>query len=181
MKKTIAIISLIIAFFVIYFLQTNFFTWFTINGIMPNLFVILVLFIGLFAGRKLGFAFGIVFGLILDLLLGRTIGVSAFLLAIIGLVSEYLDKSFSKDSRIMIIITTIAGTIFFEVGYYIFKIIKFGAIFEFIPFISPTAHCCPTLKKLDALIVLAASSPTRFTVNINRFLAELNPFISSIT
>ena len=120
MKKTIAIISLIIAFFVIYFLQTNFFTWFTINGIMPNLFVILVLFIGLFAGRKLGFAFGIVFGLILDLLLGRTIGVSAFLLAIIGLVSEYLDKSFSKDSRIMIIITTIAGTIFFEVGYYIF-------------------------------------------------------------
>ena len=53
MKKTIAIISLIIAFFVIYFLQTNFFTWFTINGIMPNLFVILVLFIGLFAGRKL--------------------------------------------------------------------------------------------------------------------------------
>lgn len=135
MKKTIAIISLIIAFFVIYFLQTNFFTWFTINGIMPNLFVILVLFIGLFAGRKLGFAFGIVFGLILDLLLGRTIGVSAFLLAIIGLVSEYLDKSFSKDSRIMIIITTIAGTIFFEVGYYIFKIIKFGAIFEFIPFI----------------------------------------------
>lgn len=135
MKKTIAIISLIIAFFVIYFLQTNFFTWFTINGIMPNLFVILVLFIGLFAGRKLGFAFGIVFGLILDLLLGRTIGVSAFLLAIIGLVSEYLDKSFSKDSRIMIIITTIAGTIFFEVGYYIFKIIKFGAIFEFMPFI----------------------------------------------
>ena len=102
---------------------------------MPNLFVILVLFIGLFAGRKLGFAFGIVFGLILDLLLGRSIGVSAFLLAIIGLVSEYLDKSFSKDSRIMIIITTIAGTIFFEVGYYIFKIIKFGAIFEFIPFI----------------------------------------------
>ena len=135
MKKTIAIISLIIAFFVIYFLQTNFFTWFTINGIMPNLFVILVLFIGLFAGRKLGFAFGIVFGLILDLLLGRSIGVSAFLLAIIGLVSEYLDKSFSKDSRIMIIITTIAGTIFFEVVYYIFKIIKFGAIFGFIPFI----------------------------------------------
>ena len=50
MKKAIAIISLIIAFFVIYFLQTNFFTWFTIGGIMPNLFIILVLFIGLFIG-----------------------------------------------------------------------------------------------------------------------------------
>ena len=74
MKKAIAIISLIIAFFVIYFLQTNFFTWFTIGGIMPNLFIILVLFIGLFIGKKVGFILGIVFGIILDFLLGQAVG-----------------------------------------------------------------------------------------------------------
>lgn len=53
MKKTITIICLILSFFVIYFLQANFFTWFNIAGIMPNLYVILVLFIGLFMKRKL--------------------------------------------------------------------------------------------------------------------------------
>lgn len=135
MKKAIAIISLIIAFFVIYFLQTNFFTWFTISGIMPNLFVIFVLFIGLFVGKKMGFAFGIIFGFVIDFLLGRSIGISAFLLAIIGLASEYLEKSFSKDSKLMIMLTVAVGTMLFEIGYYIFKIIKWNATFEFLLFI----------------------------------------------
>ena len=128
MKKAIAIISLIIAFFVIYFLQANFFTWFTISGIMPNLFVILILFIGLFAGKKVGFILGIIFGVVLDFLLGQTIGISAFLLAVIGLIAGYLDKNFSKDSRIMLMMVVIVGTIFFESGYYIFKIIKSESI-----------------------------------------------------
>lgn len=135
MKKAIAIISLIIVFFAIYFLQTNFFTWFTISGIMPNLFVIFVLFIGLFVGKKMGFAFGIIFGLIIDFLLGKSIGPSALLLAVIGLISEYLEKSFSKDSKLMIILTVAVGTMFFEIGYYIFKIIRWNAIFEFLPFV----------------------------------------------
>jgi len=102
---------------------------------MPNLFIILVLFIGLFVGKKLGFVLGIVFGLIIDFLLGQAVGVSAFLLGIIGLIAEYLDKSFSKDSRIMLMMIVIAGTVFFEVGYYVFKIIKYGVAFEFVPFI----------------------------------------------
>lgn len=135
MKKAIAITSLILTFFIIYFLQTNIFTWFTIGGIMPNLFIILVLFIGLFVGKKLGFVLGIVFGLIIDFLLGQAVGVSAFLLGIIGLIAEYLDKSFSKDSRIMLMMIVIAGTVFFEVEYYVFKIIKYGVAFEFVPFI----------------------------------------------
>ena len=89
----------------------------------------------LFVGKKVGFILGIVFGIILDFLLGQAIGVSAFLLALIGLGAEYLDRSFSKDSRIMLMLIVIAGTVFFETGYYIFKILKYGAIFEFVPFI----------------------------------------------
>ena len=102
---------------------------------MPNLFIILVLFIGLFVGKKVGFILGIVFGIILDFLLGQTIGVSAFLLAVIGLVAEYLDKSLSKDSRIMLMMIVIVATVFYEFGYYIFKIIRLETIFEFVPFI----------------------------------------------
>ena len=53
MKKAITIIILCIVFILIYLLELNFFSWFTIAGVKPNLFVILTLFIGLYSGRKM--------------------------------------------------------------------------------------------------------------------------------
>jgi len=135
LKKTLSIITLIITFFIIYYLQTNFFSWFTIKGIMPNLFVIYVLYIGLFVGKKIGLVLGIIFGIIIDILLGTSIGITGLLLGIIGIVSEYLDKYFSKDSRITIMLIVLGGTVFFEIGYYIFKIIKWDIAIEIIPFL----------------------------------------------
>ena len=67
LKKAIINIVLILVAFLIYFLQSNFFTWCNIAGIMPNLFVILVLFIGLFANKIVGGIYGIVIGFFLDL------------------------------------------------------------------------------------------------------------------
>jgi len=52
-------------FLVIYFLQANFFSWYNIAGIKPNLFIILIMFIGLFLGRTCGFSLGIVFGFLM--------------------------------------------------------------------------------------------------------------------
>lgn len=135
MKKALIIISLIITFFIVYFLQANFFTWFTIAGIMPNLFVILVLFIGLFIGKKVGAVLGLVFGIFIDLIIGKAIGISGIMLALIGLIAEYIDKSFSKDSRITIMTITSIGTIIYEIGMYAFQIIRWGAMVEIIPFI----------------------------------------------
>ena len=66
MKKVIINIVLILTFFIIYFLQANFFSWFNIAGIMPNLFVVLALFIGLFTNRTMGTIYGVLTGLILD-------------------------------------------------------------------------------------------------------------------
>lgn len=121
MKKFKGILIIFLIFVVICFLQMNFFTWFNIAGIMPNLYVVLVLFIGLFVGEKLGIVFGIWFGIILDLLFGRIVGISSVLLAIVGFIGESFDKNFSKDNRIMIILISIGSTIIFEVGNYIFK------------------------------------------------------------
>ena len=70
MKKTIINIILVLITFIIYFLQSNFFSWFTIAGIMPNVFIILVLFIGLFASRTMGTAYGAAIGLFLDFTIG---------------------------------------------------------------------------------------------------------------
>lgn len=68
MKKAITIFVLFITFIIIYFLQLNFFSWFTISGIMPNLFIIFILFIGLYAGVKMGAGFGLALGFILDII-----------------------------------------------------------------------------------------------------------------
>ena len=54
MKKALIYISLIFVFIFIYLLQSVFFVNFTIAGVMPNIVVILVLFIGLFIGRSRG-------------------------------------------------------------------------------------------------------------------------------
>ena len=135
MKKVIAIIVLIISFFIIYFLQSNFFTWFTIARIQPNLFVMFILFIGLFAGKKIGLVLGIIFGFYIDVVIGRQIGISGIMLGLIGLAGEYLDKNFSKESRITIIIMIIGATIIFETGSYIFNLITLDITAEFLSFI----------------------------------------------
>ena len=119
MKNVIIIIATIFIFLILYFLQVNFFNWFTIAGILPNPFVILVLFLGLFAGKRVSVPMGIFFGIILDLFASKKIGISAIAFGIIGILAGILDKNFSKDSKITIILMTILVTAIYEIGGYI--------------------------------------------------------------
>lgn len=135
LKKVVAVIWLIMAFLIIYFLQANFFTWFTIAGVKPNLFIIYILFIGLFAGKKLGLILGIIFGLFIDIVIGRQIGISCVMFGIIGLLGEYLDKNFSKESRITIMIMIAGSTVIYELGCYIFNAITLDINVEIISFL----------------------------------------------
>ena len=57
MKKILIHIGLIFTFIIIYFLQSIFFSSFTIAGIMPNIFIILMLYIGLYMGRSMGITY----------------------------------------------------------------------------------------------------------------------------
>ena len=133
MKKVIAIALLIVSFLIIYFIQANFFNWFTIAGVKPNLFVIYILFVGLFAGKKLGLVLGIILGFFI--VIGRQIGISGIMLGIIGLIGEYLDKSFSKESRITIMLMIAGSTIIYEIGSYIFNILVLDITPEIINFV----------------------------------------------
>ena len=135
MKKILTIIGIIIVFLLIYFLQANFFTWFTISGVMPNLFVILILFIGLFIGKNVGFTLGLIFGIYLDLMVGKSIGISGIMLGILGIIAGYIDKNFSKDSRLTIMVIVALSTVVFEIGIYLFQIFKWGISVEIIPFL----------------------------------------------
>ena len=134
MKKFISIVVLILTFFLIYFLQSNFFTWFNIGGIIPNLYVILVLFIGLFVKRKQGLMFGIGCGLYLDIVLGKTVGISALTLGMIGLLGEILSKNFSKDSRFIVTLMVAIATMLYELTAYVLTMLRTSGTIEILYF-----------------------------------------------
>lgn len=135
MKKILINISLIITFIIIYLLQTVFFSHFTIAGIMPNIFVILMLFIGLYMGRTMGIIYGISFGIFIDIWIGKSMGFTSVALAIVGLLSGVLDKTLSKDSRITVLLMGIISTIVYEVILYFLQYMFLGINVEVLSFI----------------------------------------------
>lgn len=135
MKKALTILLLIISFLVIYFLQANFFSWFTIATVKPNLFIIFILFISLFAGYKVGISFGILSGLFLDIIIGKNIGTTAIMFGIIGAIGGYFDKNFSKESKLTIILMVVGCTFIYEIGAYLIQIIRLSINVEIKEFI----------------------------------------------
>lgn len=139
MKKVLIHIGLIITFIIIYLLQTIFFSQFTIAGIMPNILIILMLFIGLYMGRTCGIIYGIIFGIFIDIWIGKTLGLTSIALALIGVISGILDKTFSKDSRLIILLMGSICTIVYEIVLYFMQYMLFKInveIFQFIRILS---------------------------------------------
>lgn len=135
MKKTLIIIGIFIAFLITYFFQVNFFNWFTIAGVKPNLFVLFVLFISLFAGMKVGLSYALFFGLFLDIVLGKNLGSYTIMLAAVSVLGWAFDKNFSKDSRFTIMLMVACSTLLFEIGSYILSIAILNINVEILPFI----------------------------------------------
>ena len=135
MKKLTINICLILTAFIIYFLQSNFFNWFTISRVMPNLFVIFILFIGLFSNRITGIVYGVVIGGILDLTIGTQIGINAVGLGVIGFLAATFDKNFSKDSRATIMFMVLGTTFILEILVYILNYVVLSTNIEIINFI----------------------------------------------
>lgn len=135
MKKILIHIALIMTFIIIYLSQTIFFNQFTIAGIMPNLFIILMLFIGLYMGRTIGIIYGIIYGIFLDIWIGKTLGLTSIGLAVIGVISGLLDKTFSKDSRLTVLLMGSICTIIYEVALYFMQYMTMGINVEILQFI----------------------------------------------
>ena len=135
MKKILIHIGLIVTFIIIYLLQSIFFNLFTIAGIMPNIFIILMLYIGLYMGRAMGIIYGIIFGIFIDLWIGKTLGFTSIGLALIGVISGILDKTFSKDSRLIVLIMGTVCTVIYEIVLYFMQYIVIGINLEILQFI----------------------------------------------
>lgn len=115
MKKFKAIIILLLITLFVCFLQVNVFTWFNIAGIMPSFYVVFVLLVGLFTGNKIGLLTGIGLGIVIDSVNSSEFKLTFLLLGIVGLVGEILDRNFSKNNLITILVMCIITTIFFEI------------------------------------------------------------------
>ena len=77
--------------------------------------------------KILSFVLSVIIGLTIDFEVGRQfVGTTAIMLTIISVLSTYLDKNFSKDSRLTIIIMVILATIVYEIGLYGLNIFIFG-------------------------------------------------------
>ena len=135
MKRVIINIGLIITTIILYILQTNLFDWFTIAGVMPNLFVIFIIFIGLFGSKTMGTIYGLVIGLFLDLVIGARVGVNCIGLGLIGFLAMIFDKNFSKDSRMTIMVMVMVATVIFEVVVYLINYILVAVNIELVNFI----------------------------------------------
>ena len=135
MKKFLIHISLIIVFVVIYLLQTIFFSHFTIAGITPNIFIILMLYIGLYMGRTMGIIYGITYGIFLDIWVGKSMGLTSIALAIIGLISGMFDKTLSKDNRMTVLLMGVVCTVIYETLLYLLQYMVFAINIEIVSFI----------------------------------------------
>lgn len=135
MKKVFINMALILIGFIIYFLQANFFSWFTIGGVKPNLFVIYILFIGLFGNRSIGIIYGSIYGIFLDLLFEEKVGSNLLGLVLIGIIATLFDKNFSKDSRITIMFMVFGSTIIFEIVTYFTNYVLYSVNVEILNFI----------------------------------------------
>ena len=135
MRRVLVNGLIIVIFLITYFLQSNFFNWFTIAGIMPNLFVILILVLGLFAGKFYGIIYGIIFGFLLDLFIGNIIGLKSIMLGSVGFIGGIFNKNFSKDSKLIIMMMIMVLTGAYELGIYIFNIVFNNVGAEILPFI----------------------------------------------
>lgn len=78
---------------------------------------------------------GVIFGILLDIFIGKNIGTTAILLGIVGFLGGYLDKSFSKESKITIILMVMGATFLFEFGVYLLNSFILSYTIQLIPFI----------------------------------------------
>ena len=135
MKKFKSFLIVLLLFLIIYFLQFNFFTWFNIRGIMPNLFVVFTLFVGIFIGQRIGIAVGLFVGIVIDVIIGKQVGFTGIALGIVGYVGELLDKNFDKNNLLTLLAMVAIVTFGYELVNMFYIIVRNGLNFNIFIFL----------------------------------------------
>ena len=135
MKKFLLGILAYVIFLILYFIQTNFFSWFTIAGITPNLFIIYILFLGLYTDNIFSVVLALITGITLDFAGAKTIGITALMFCTIAIIASYFDKNFSKENKISIIVMIVGMTVVFEGATYFLNAFIMDTVIEGVTFL----------------------------------------------
>lgn len=96
MKKIFGLIIIFLIFLITYFVQVNFFNWFNIAGIKPNLILIIIVFLSMYLGKYYGFGIGLFFGFLIDIFISQRIGINVIALGTIGFIAGNIVKNITR-------------------------------------------------------------------------------------
>lgn len=116
MKRYILYIIMVLFCFL---LQTTFFQWLELAGIVPNILVLLVVSIGYMRGTNEAMFTGVLCGLCMDLMYGNYIGFYALLYLTIGFISGYSNYFYEPDDYTVPLILIGAGDLVYGFLFYI--------------------------------------------------------------
>lgn len=125
MKRVIIYFIEIIICFV---LQSSLYQFFNLANVMPNLLLILVVSTAYMCGRTSGLILGFFSGLLIDIMFGSLFGLYALFLMVIGYVSGYTHKIYSKDDYALPLILIAIADFVYQFLYYIFEFLLRGKL-----------------------------------------------------
>lgn len=92
-------------------LQTTILGSFTIQGVIPDILLVLVIFYALFNGSNKGTFYGVICGLLEDLYIGRLIGINAISKGITAYIIGRMQGNVFKENLWVGIISVVGGTL----------------------------------------------------------------------
>ena len=123
MKRTVGQGVIVILAFI---LQNTICTALSLNGVKPNLLLIIAVFFGFAKGTNNGMVTGLFSGLLCDIFFGPYIGVYSFLFMLLGGIGGIMAKSFYQDDVIFPYVTIAIADGLFGFVYYVFMFLIRG-------------------------------------------------------
>ncbi|WP_326909378.1 rod shape-determining protein MreD [Sedimentibacter sp. MB31-C6] len=133
MKK----ISIMTAIIVINFiLQTSFYNFVDLLGVIPNISLILVVIFAIMTGGVTGSFFGLLTGFLYDVMLYDVFGIYSLIYFIIGALVGYHSEEVNRENYVLYCIITVISTVFMHVFLYIilfflkYNLVSVGIMFR---------------------------------------------------
>ncbi len=109
-----------------FILQNTVFATLSLNGVKPNILLIITVFFGFAGSMNNGMITGFFSGLLCDIFFGSYIGVYSFLFMILGGFSGLMAKGFYQDDMIFPYVTIILSDGLFGLMCYVFMFLLRG-------------------------------------------------------
>lgn len=103
-----------------FLLQSSFFPYASVFGVVPNTSIIIIICIALFKGKYYGAIFGLLIGLLQDVIFSPIIGINAFVYFFLGYFLGSIENNLISSNALIPLILSILGVIYYNFAYYIF-------------------------------------------------------------